>query len=86
MAIITPVRFSIAAIVVGLVGLSTLLGAKPSRATILNGGFETNNFTDWSTIGESSIETADFGSGQTKGTYEVLRTGDIYEGNLSSVS
>ncbi len=74
-----------ATIVVGLVGLSTLVGAKPSQAANLNGGFGTDNFTDWSTIGESSIETADFGSGQTKGTYEVLRTGDVYEGNLSSV-
>ncbi|NES23854.1 MAG: hypothetical protein F6K41_34295, partial [Symploca sp. SIO3E6] len=37
-------------------------------------GFESGDFTDWTTIGETSVETADFGSGPTEGTFQALVT------------
>ncbi len=48
------------------------LPAPSTNATIINGGFETNDFTGWTTLGETSIETRAFGSGPTKGTYQAL--------------
>jgi hypothetical protein len=47
---------------------------------IINGGFETGDFTGWSTIGIVSIETAAFGTGPNEGTYQgFLRTPDRHE-------
>ncbi len=39
-----------------------------------NGSFETGDFRGWRTIGNNSIETADFGSGPTRGTFQALLT------------
>jgi len=39
-----------------------------------NGGFETGNFSSWQTVGDTSIETAGFGSSPTEGTYQALLT------------
>jgi hypothetical protein len=55
-------------------GLSSLCVASPSYAAIINGGFETGDFTEWTIIGNTTIETAEFGSGPTEGTYEALVT------------
>jgi hypothetical protein len=53
--------------------LKTFTVPEPSpNATILNGGFETGNFTGWTTLGETNIETAGFGSGPTEGTFQAL--------------
>ena len=41
---------------------------------ILNGGFETGDFTGWSTIGVTSIETAGFGTAPAEGTFQALMT------------
>jgi hypothetical protein len=43
-----------------------------TNPTILNGGFETGNFTGWTTLGETSIETKTFGSKPTEGNYQAL--------------
>lgn len=43
-----------------------------TNATLINGGFEIGNFTGWTTLGETSIETAGFGSGPTEGTFQAL--------------
>lgn len=40
--------------------------------TIINGSFETDDFTGWTTIGSTSIETSAFGSGPTEGTSQAL--------------
>lgn len=56
------------------IGLSSLCVASPSYAAIINGGFETGDFTEWTKIGNTSIETAEFGSGPTEGNYEALVT------------
>ncbi|WP_196520608.1 hypothetical protein [Nostoc sp. WHI] len=43
-----------------------------TNATLINGGFETGNFTGWTTLGSTSIETTTFGSGPTQGTSQAL--------------
>ncbi len=40
--------------------------------TIINGSFESSDFTGWTTIGSTSIETSAFGSGPTEGTSQAL--------------
>lgn len=58
--------------------LNTFNLPKPStNPTILNGGFETGNFSGWTTLGETSIETKTFGSNPTEGNYQAfLSTGN----------
>jgi Ca2+-binding RTX toxin-like protein len=46
-----------------------------------NSGFETGNFTDWKTIGDASIQTADFGVKPTEGQFQALVTSG--EGSVS---
>ena len=73
--------------VVSLLSLATLCVASPSDAAIINGGFETGNFTGWTTIGNTSIKTAGFGSGPTQENYEALvtnRSGSISAPNLET--
>ncbi|MDD5063785.1 MAG: PEP-CTERM sorting domain-containing protein [Phycisphaerae bacterium] len=41
-------------------------------SALTNGGFESGNFTGWTTIGVASIETAAYGAGPTKGSYQAL--------------
>ncbi len=38
----------------------------------LNGGFESGSFSSWLPIGSASIETSEFGSEPTEGTYQAL--------------
>ena len=45
-----------------------------TAAALTNGGFESGDFTSWSTIGDTSIQDATFGSGPTEGTYDALIT------------
>jgi hypothetical protein len=46
---------------------------KPSaNPTIINGNFESNDFTGWTTIGSTSIETSEFGIGPTEGSFQAL--------------
>ncbi|BAY50012.1 peptidase domain-containing protein (plasmid) [Scytonema sp. HK-05] len=40
--------------------------------TIINGSFETDDFTGWTTIGSTSIETSAFGTCPTEGTFQAL--------------
>lgn len=58
--------------VVGLI--MTVTGA--AQAVLTNGGFESSDFTGWSTIGITSIETTAYGTGPTEGTYQALVTAD----------
>ncbi|NEO82409.1 PEP-CTERM sorting domain-containing protein [Moorena sp. SIO4G3] len=61
---------------VSLVSAATLLSANPALA-IVNGSFETGDFTEWATIGDTSIQTAAFGSGPTDGDFQALLTTDF---------
>lgn len=64
---------TLTASVVGMMTLLNLVSARPSFAAVINGGFETGNFTGWSTIGDTSIQTAkQFGNGATDGSSEAF--------------
>lgn len=65
-------RFSFKAGLVSLLGLASLFGVEPASAAVLNGGFETGNFTGWETLGQTSIQTSAYGSGPTEGTSQAL--------------
>jgi hypothetical protein len=53
--------------------LKTVPFPKPStNATLINGGFEIGDFTGWTRLGETRIETAGLGSGPTEGTFQAL--------------
>lgn len=66
--------------VLSLIGLSSIFGASPSHAAILNGSFE-NGFNGFSTIGDATIETKDsvqtgilaglFNTGPTEGNFQA---------------
>ena len=45
-----------------------------NSSSIENGGFETGDFRDWNTIGDTSIETDDLGIFPSEGTYQALIT------------
>jgi hypothetical protein len=61
------------------------LAASPSiTSAITNGGFETGDFTGWSTIGVASIETVAYGAGPTQGSYQALVVSE--DGSLVSDS
>jgi hypothetical protein len=52
--------------------LNTIPFPTPStNTTLINGGFESGDFTGWTTLGETSIETSAFGSGPTEGTSQA---------------
>lgn len=42
------------------------------NSTLINGSFETGDFSGWSTLGSTKVETAAFGSGPTEGTFQSL--------------
>lgn len=70
----TSIYRSITLGIFGLIGLTSLGVVSPSHAaSISNGGFD-GDFTDWTTIGDTSIETAEFGSGPIEGAYQALVT------------
>lgn len=52
---------------------STIASIHTSSIGIENGGFE-NDFKDWNTIGDTSIETEDLGIFPSEGTYQALIT------------
>ena len=54
--------------------------------TIENGGFEFGTFRNFRTIGNTSIETADFGSGPSEGTFQALLTNGVSDSGGSVVT
>jgi hypothetical protein len=48
------------------------LPTPPTKANLINSGFEGGDFTGWTILGENSIETAKFGSGPSQGNYQAL--------------
>lgn len=81
-------KYSLTLSVVGMVGLSSLGDAHSSpAATIRNGGFETGNFSNWSTIGDSFVDTSEFVINPTEGSYSALLiTGAAEDGELGAAS
>jgi hypothetical protein len=59
-----------------LVVVAFILSAGPSPAAIINAGFETGDFTGWSTIGLTSVLTKDFPIAPVEGNFQgFLSTG-----------
>ncbi|TBR57049.1 hypothetical protein B4U84_26860 [Westiellopsis prolifica IICB1] len=49
-----------------------------TNPTVINGGFENSDFTGWTTLGATSIETAAFNSGPSEGNSQaLLSTGGV---------
>lgn len=65
-------RSTLTAGAASLIGLASVFCPSPSHAAIINGGFETGNFTGWTTTGNTSIKTPAYGSGPSEGTYQAL--------------
>lgn len=51
-----------------------LLASTAYADSITNDGFETGNFTGWSTIGDTLVVDASFGTAPAKGSYQALIT------------
>jgi hypothetical protein len=66
---------------------STLIDATAFKEAFINEGFETGDFTGWSTVGMSYVDTSDFGTFPTQGIYSaLLTTGAAEDGELDVVS
>ena len=63
---------SITAGAASLISLASIFCSSPSQAAIINGGFETGDFSQWNTLGNTSTQTSAYGSGPTEGTYDAL--------------
>ncbi|MFS0518390.1 hypothetical protein ACEYW6_27235 [Nostoc sp. UIC 10607] len=65
--------------------LKTFPFPSPStNVTLANSGFESGNFTGWTTLGSTSIETTTFGSGSTEGNFQALLStgGATFDGSI----
>ncbi len=62
----------IAITVVAFVTAGTLCGEIAEAGQIINGGFETGDFSGWQTLGNTSIQTANFGISPTEGDFQAL--------------
>lgn len=65
-------RSTLIASAVSLIGLTSVFSSTSAQAAIVNGSFETNDFTGWTTIGDASTKTSAYGSTPTAGTYQAL--------------
>ena len=76
---------TLTAFLVNLMSLAGLFGGSPSNAASINGGFETGDFTGWSRIGDTSIQTANsFVSSPTEGVFEAfLSTASVADDNFN---
>jgi len=72
--------------IVSLISLSSLYGASPSHAAVINGGFETDDFTGFNTIGDTSIQTAKFGIVPTDGASQALLSSASLAGDFFNFS
>jgi hypothetical protein len=64
-------NLTLTASVLGLLSLSTALVAAPSQAAVVNGSFESGNFTGWEKIGVAAVDTNDYGVDPKDGYYQA---------------
>jgi hypothetical protein len=57
-----------------LVSVIVVVSATPAMAGPINAGFETGDFTGWSTFGQTSVVTSAFGVTPTEGKFQALLT------------
>ncbi|GBL09086.1 hypothetical protein MSj_00563 [Microcystis aeruginosa Sj] len=57
-----------------LITVASLLASnlEASHAAVVNGSFETGNFSNWNTSGQTSVETSSFGVTPANGSYQAL--------------
>lgn len=51
--------------------ISLLASSTSAFGVVLNGSFETGNFTDWTTVGDTSVQDSGFGVTPTDGNYQA---------------
>lgn len=49
-----------------------IVNAETAGAAVLNGSFETNDFTNWETIGQTTVEDSSFGTVPADGNYQAV--------------
>ncbi|MEC4983844.1 MAG: hypothetical protein SAJ37_17645 [Oscillatoria sp. PMC 1068.18] len=54
------------------INLNPVIFSPPKQPLIINGSFETGQFTGWETLGNTSIQTTGFGTGLTAGNFQAL--------------
>jgi len=64
-------RSTLTASAVSLI-VTSVFCPSPSHAAIVNGEFDTGDFSGWSAIGNTSIQTSSYASDPTEGTYQAL--------------
>ena len=57
-----------------LVALTFWLAPALAHADLINGGFETGNFTGWQTIGDALVVDSSIGTAPAGGNYQALIT------------
>jgi hypothetical protein len=69
-------------------GLTLLLGlARPAAAgPIINGGFESGNFSGWQTTGDASVVGSTIGSAPTQGGFQAFLTTASQNGDFNNFS
>jgi hypothetical protein len=65
--------------------ISLLASSTSASGVVLNGSFETGDFTDWTTTGDTSIQDSGFGVTPTNGNYQAaLQTHAIMTGTSAA--
>jgi len=65
--------------------ISLLASSTSASGVVLNGSFETGDFTDWTTTGDTSIQDSGFGVTPTNGNYQAaLQTHAITTGTSAA--
>jgi hypothetical protein len=69
--------------------ISLLASSTSAFGVVLNGSFETGNFTDWTTVGDTSVQDSGFGVTPTDGNYQaalqtLANTTGVSASNLES--
>jgi len=54
----TLAKISTLASLVSLISLSSILSTRPAQAAIINGGFDTGDFSGWTTLGDVSVQAS----------------------------
>lgn len=73
-------------VIVSLSSLSSLYGARLCHAAVINGSFETGDFSGYSTIGDTSIQKANFGTDLVEGDNHALLSTTSVDGALFNIS
>ena len=57
---------------IALIVLAVMILCPAANATLVNGGFETGDFTGWAAIGDASVQSSSFGIIPTEGSVQAI--------------